>query len=194
MFLNCGVGEDSWESLGSKEIKPVSPKGNQSWIFIGRTDAEAEIVILWRPDVKKQLIGKDPDAGKDWRQEEKGTTEDEMVGWHHLLKGHEFERALGVGEGPGSLVCCSPRGSQRGGYDWGTAPNWIEGPAWKSTLALPPSFPVLFLPGPLSCSLNLLLCSFCCLKPPDLSVCTQVPPTSPPSSPTQALLPGLNSV
>ena len=79
-----------------KEIKPVSPKGNQPWIFIGRTDAEAEISILWPPDVKNWLIGKDPDAGKDWRQEEKGTAEDEMVGWHHRLDGHEFEQALWV--------------------------------------------------------------------------------------------------
>ena len=77
-------------SLDCKEIKPVNPKGNQSWIFIGRTDAEAEIPILWPPDVKNWLIWKDPDAGKDWRQEEKGTTEDEMVGWHHWLNGHEF--------------------------------------------------------------------------------------------------------
>ena len=104
MFLNCGVGEDSWESLHSslladcKEIKPVNPKGNQSWIFIGRTDAEAETPILWPPDVKNWLIGKDPDAGKDWGQEENGTTEDEMVGWHHWLNGLEFEQALGVGE------------------------------------------------------------------------------------------------
>ena len=77
--------------LDCKEIKPVNPKGNQSWIFIGRTDAEAEAPILWPPDVKNCLIGKDPDAGKDWRQEEKGTTEDETVWWHHRLNGHEFE-------------------------------------------------------------------------------------------------------
>ena len=94
--------------LDSKEIKPVNPKGNQPWIFIGRTDAEAETPVLWPPDMKSQLIRKDPDAGKDWRQEEKETTEDEMVGWHHWLNGHEFEQALGVGEGQGSLMCCSP--------------------------------------------------------------------------------------
>ena len=82
--LNCGVGEDSWESLVQKEIQTVHPKGNQSWIFIGRTDAEAEPQNLWPPDTKNWLIWKDPDAGKDWRQE-KGTTEDEMVGWHHVL-------------------------------------------------------------------------------------------------------------
>ena len=77
--------------LDCKEIKPVNPKGNQSWIFIGRTDAEAETPILWPPEVKNWLLGKDPDAGKDWRWEEKGTTEDEMFGWHHWLDGHEFE-------------------------------------------------------------------------------------------------------
>ena len=77
--------------LDCKEIKPIHPKGNQSWIFIGRTDTEAEAPILWPPDVKNWLIGKDPNAGKDWRQEEKGTTEDEMVGWHHRRDGHEFE-------------------------------------------------------------------------------------------------------
>ena len=88
---------------------PVSPKGDQPWIFIGRTDAEAEAPILWPPDVKSWLIGKDPDVGKDWRQE-KGMTEDEIVGWHHRLTGHEFEQALGDGEGQGGLVCCSPWG------------------------------------------------------------------------------------
>ena len=86
------VLEKTLESpLDCKEIQPVHPKGNQSWVFIGRTDVEAEIPIIWPPDVKNQLIGKDPNAGKDWRQEEKGTTEDEMVGWHHRLNGHEFE-------------------------------------------------------------------------------------------------------
>ena len=91
--------------------KPVRPKGNQSWIFVGRTDAEAEApIILWPPDAKSRLIGKDSDAGKDWRQEEKGVTEDEMVGWHHRLTEHEFEQALRHGEGQGSLVCCSPWG------------------------------------------------------------------------------------
>ena len=92
--------------LNCKEIKPVHPKGNQPWIFIGRTDAEAETPILWPPDVKSWLIGKDPDAGKEWG--EKGRTEEEMAGWHHLLNGHEFEQAPGVGDGQGSLVCCSP--------------------------------------------------------------------------------------
>ena len=96
--------------LDSKEIQPVQPKGNQSWIFIGRTDAEAEAPILWPPDVKSPLIGKDPDAGKDGGQEEKGTTEDEMVGWHHQLSGHEFEQTQGDSEGQGDVVCSSPWG------------------------------------------------------------------------------------
>ena len=87
--------------LNSKEIQPVFPKGNQLWIFLGRNDAEAEAPIHWSPDTKSQLIGKDSDAGKDWRQEEKGTTEDELVGWHHQLNGHEFEQTLGDGEGQG---------------------------------------------------------------------------------------------
>ena len=93
--------------LDYKEIKLVNPKGNQSWIFTGRTGAETEAPILWPPDAKNWLIGKDPDAGKDWRQE-KGMTEDEMVGWYRWLDGHEFEQALGVGNGQGSLACCSP--------------------------------------------------------------------------------------
>ena len=91
MLLNCGVGEDSWEPLGLQGDQSVGPKGDQSWVFIGRTDAGAEAPILWSPDAKSWLTGKGPDAGKDWRQEEKGTTEDEMVGWHCRLNGHEFE-------------------------------------------------------------------------------------------------------
>ena len=96
--------------LDCKEIQSVHPKGNQSWIFTGRTDAEAETPILWPPHAKSWLIGKDPDAGRDWGQEEKGTTEDEMAGWHHRPDGHEFEQTPGVGEGQGSLACCSPWG------------------------------------------------------------------------------------
>ena len=103
------VLEKTLESpLDCMEIKPVYPKGNQSWIFIGRTDAEAETPKLWPPNAKNWLIGKDPDAGKVWRQEEKGMTEDEMVGWHHWLNGHEFEQAPGVDDGQGSLACYSP--------------------------------------------------------------------------------------
>ena len=93
--------------LDCQEVKPVNPKGNQSWIFIGRTDAEAETPILWPPDSKNWLTGKDPDPGKDWRWEKKGMTEDEMVGWYHRLYGNEFELALGFGDGQGILVCCS---------------------------------------------------------------------------------------
>ena len=96
--------------LDSKEIKPVNPKGNHSWIFIGRTDVKAETPIFWPPNVKNWLFGKDPDARKDLRQQEKGMSEDEMVGWHHQLDGHEFEQAPRVGDGQGSLACCSPWG------------------------------------------------------------------------------------
>ena len=99
--------------MDSKKIKPVNPKGNQPWMFIGRTDTKAETPILWPPHAKSWLIGKDPDAGKDWGQEEKGTTEDEMVGRHHWFKGPEFEQTLGDGEGQGSLACCSPSGHKK---------------------------------------------------------------------------------
>ena len=91
MLLNGGVGEDCWKSLDCKEIQPVHPKGDQSWIIVGRTDAEIESPILWPPNAKSWLIRKEPDAGKDWGQEKKGTTEDEMFGWHHQLNGYEFE-------------------------------------------------------------------------------------------------------
>ena len=124
MLLNCGVGEDSWESLACKEIQPVHPKGNQSRIFIAKTDAEAETPILWPPDERSWLIGKDPDTGKDWRWEEKWTTEDEMVGWHHQLNGHEFEWTPEVGDVQGGLVCCSPWGCKESDMtEW---LNWTE--------------------------------------------------------------------
>ena len=122
--LNCGVGEDSWESLGLQGDPPVNPKGNQSWIFIGRTDAEAETPLLLPPDVKNWLIGKDPDAGKDWKQEDKGISEDELVRWHHWLDGHESEQALGVGDGQASLACCSPWGCKES--DMTERLNWTE--------------------------------------------------------------------
>ena len=109
--------------LNSKEIQPVHPRGNQSWIFIGRTDVEAKTPILWPPDAKNWLIGKVPDAGKGWRRE-KGTMEDEMVGWHHRLNGHEFEWAPGVDDGQGSLACCSPWG--RKDSDVTERLNWTE--------------------------------------------------------------------
>ena len=110
--------------LDCKEIQPVHPKGDQSWIVIGRTDAEAEAPILWPPDVTDWLIWKDPDAGKDWRWEEKGMTEYEMVGWHHRLNGHEFEETLGVGNGQGGLACCSPWGHKES--DTTEQLNWTE--------------------------------------------------------------------
>ena len=119
------VLEKTLESpLDCKEIKPVNPKGNQSRIFIARTDGETEAAILCLPDAKNWLIGKDPDAGKDWRQEEKGVTEDEMVGWHHWLDRHEFEQPSGVGDGQGSLVCCSPWGCKD--LDMTERLNWTE--------------------------------------------------------------------
>ena len=106
MLLNCGAGEDSWKSLDFQEIKPVNPTGNRPWLLIGTTDAEAEDSILWPPDMKSQLIGKDPNAGKDWRKEETGMAEDEMIGWHHWLNGYEFEQTPGDSEEQGSPVCC----------------------------------------------------------------------------------------
>ena len=113
--------------LDCKEIQPGHPKGNQSWIFIGKINTEAEAPIIWPPDVKNQLIGKVPDAGKDWRQEEKGTTEDDMVGWHHWLNGHKFEQTPGIGDGQGSLACYSPWGRKESDttewLDW-TELNW----------------------------------------------------------------------
>ena len=113
-----------WKTLASpldcKEMQPVHPKGNQHWIFIGRTDAETEALILWPPGAKNWLLGKDPDAGKDWREEEKGTTEDEMVGWHHWLDGHEFEHAPGFGDGQGSLSC----------HSHGVAKSWTRLSDW----------------------------------------------------------------
>ena len=109
-FWTVVLGKTLESPLDCKDFKPVHPKGNQSWILIGKTDTEAETSILWPPDAKKRLVWKDPDPGKDWRQEEKGMTEDEMVGWHHRYDGHEFEEAPGVGDGQGSLACCSPWG------------------------------------------------------------------------------------
>ena len=119
------VLEKTLESpLNCKEIQPVHPKGNQSWIFTGRTDVEVETPILWLPDAKNWLIWKDPDAGKDWRQEKKGTTEDEIVGWHHWLNGHEFEWTLGGGDGQGGLACCNSWGHKES--DTTESLNWTE--------------------------------------------------------------------
>ena len=108
--------------LDYKEIKPVNLKGNQSWIFTGRTDAEAETPILWPPHAKNRLLGKDPDSRKDWRWEEKGMTEDEMVGWHHWWDGYESEWAPGVGDGQGGPACCSTRVAK----SWTWLSDWTE--------------------------------------------------------------------
>ena len=117
--------------LDCKEIQPVHPEGGQSWVFIGRTDVEAETPILWPPDAKSWLIGKDPDAGRDWEQEEKGRTEDEMVGWYHWLNGHGFGWTVGVGDGQGVLVCCGSWGHKESDMterlNWTDAKNWLVG-------------------------------------------------------------------
>ena len=120
--------------LDYKEVQPVHPKGDQSWVFIGRADVEAETPILGPPDVKSWLIWKGPDAGKNWRPEEKGTTEDEMVGWYHWLDEHESEQAPGIGDGQGGLACCSPWGHKESDtteqLNW-TELNWSIGIACK---------------------------------------------------------------
>ena len=131
------VLEKTLESpLDCKEIQPVHPKGDQSWVFIGRTDAGAETPILWPLDAKNWLIWKDPDAEKDWRQKE--MTGVEMVGWHHWLNGHEFEQAPGVGDGQGSLVCCSPWGRKES--DTTERLNWLKhAENWEITLECVPT-------------------------------------------------------
>ena len=110
--------------LDCKELQPVHPKGDQSWVFIGSTDVEVETPIFWPPDAKSWLIWKDHDAGKDWRQKEKGTTEDEMVGWHHQLNGHGFGWSPGVGDGQGGLACCGSWGGKES--DTTDRLNWAE--------------------------------------------------------------------
>ena len=128
MLLKCGVGEYSWESLGLQGYH-----ANQSWIFIGRTDAETP--ILWPPHGKSWLIWKDPDAGRDWGQEEKGTTEDEMVGWHHWLNGCESQWTPGVGDGQGGLGCCDSWGRKQ--WDMTELLNWSDLTPWKESYDLP---------------------------------------------------------
>ena len=110
MLLNCGVGEDSWESLGLREIRPVHSEEDQPWDFFGRNDTKAETPVLWPPQAKSWLIGQDSHAGGDCGQEEKGMTEDEMAGWHHWLNGRESGWTPGVGDGQGGLACCDSWG------------------------------------------------------------------------------------
>ena len=138
------VLEKTCESpLDRREVRPVNPKGNRFWIFIGRTDHKAEAPILWPPDAKSWLIGKDPDAGKDSGQEEKGMIEDEVVGWHHWLNGHEFEQTLGDGEGQGNLACCGPWG-HRVGHDWATEQQDETPESWELADSLSASLSLSF--------------------------------------------------
>ena len=123
MLLNCGLEKTLESPLDCKEIQPVHSK-DQFWVLIGRTDAEANTPIFWLLHAKSWLIGKDPDAGRDWRQEEKGTTEDEMAGWHHRLDGYEFEWTPGVGDGQGGLACCDSWGCKE--LDTTERLNWTE--------------------------------------------------------------------
>ena len=125
MLLNCGVGEDSWESLDCKEVQPIHPIGDQSWVFIGRNDAKAETPILWPPHEKSWLTGKEPDARRNWGQEKKGMAEDEMAGWHHWLDGYEFEWTPEVGDGQGGLACCNSWGRKE--LDTTEQLNWTDG-------------------------------------------------------------------
>jgi len=141
------VLEKTLESpLDCKEIQPVHSKGDKSWVFFGRNDAKAETPVLWPPHAKSWFIGKDSDAGRDWGQEEKGTIEDEMAGWHHRLDGHEFEWTLGVGDGQGGLACCDSWGRKES--DTTERLNWTE---WHMTLSI---FSYAYLPS------SLMQCSF----------------------------------
>ena len=124
MLLNFDLEKTLESPLDCKEIQPVHPKGDQSWVFIGRIDAEAETPILWPVHVNSWLIGKDPDTGRDWGQEKKGTTEDEMAGWHHLLDAHEYEWTPGVGDGQGGLACCDSWGHKES--DTTERLNWTK--------------------------------------------------------------------
>ena len=157
MLLNCGVGEDSWESLGLQG-DPTSPFWRRPALgFFGRNDVKAETPVLWPLRAKSWLIGKDSDAGRDWEQEEKGMTEDEMAGWHHWLDGRESEWTPGVGDGQGGLVCCDSWG-RKVGHDWVTDMIWSD-PCMKYSLYISnfleiSIFPILLFP-PIS-----LHCSF----------------------------------
>ena len=141
--------------LDCKEIKLVHPKGYQSWVFIGRTDIEAETPILWPPDMKNWFIWKDLDAGKDWRWEEE-MTEDEMVGWHHWLDAHEFEQALGICDGQGGLACCSPWGQSQESdtAEWLT--DWLN---WMFHLNVSTQYYLQHFVAKLQiCNFNIFLC------------------------------------
>ena len=124
VLLNCGVGEDSWESLGLQGDPTSSFWRDQSWAFFGRNDAKAGTPVLWPPHAKSWLLGKDSDAGRDWGQEEKGTIEDEMAGWHHWLDGRVFDSTLGVGDGQGGLGCCNSWGRKESNRT--ERLNWTE--------------------------------------------------------------------
>ena len=122
--------------LDCKGLKLINPKINQPWIFVGRIDAEAEAPILWPPDMKSQLTGKDPDAGKDWRQKAKGAAESEMVGWHHQLNGHEFEQTPGDSEGQGSLAYCSPWGHKESDMTEQLSDNNLQSWVWAFSFSI----------------------------------------------------------
>ena len=165
------------------KIKSVNLKGNQSWMFIGRTDAEAETPILWPPDAKNWLTGKDPDAGQDWRQDEKGTTEDKMVGWYHWLDGNEFEQAPGAGDGTGKPGVLQSTGSQRVRHNWTTNLNWTNEGDVREAGLIPGSgrspgggngnpFPNPFLPGESHGQRSLAGCSLWGHKEPDTTEAT----------------------
>ena len=141
MVLNCGAGEDSWASLDCKEIQPVHSGGDQTWDFFGRNDAKAETPVLWPPHGKSWLIGKDSNAGRDWGQEEKGTTKDEMAGWHQGLDGRESEWTPGVYDGQGGLACCNSWGHKES--DRTERLNWTER-KFSCSSGLSPSYSLLF--------------------------------------------------
>ena len=137
VLLNCGVGEDSWRSLGLQG-DPTSPFWRRSTLgFLWKDDAKAEAPVLWTPHEMSWLIGKDSDAGRDWGQEEKGTTKDEMAGWHHGLDGRESEWTPGDGDGQGGLACCTSWG-RRVGHDWATELNWtVLNYTYRSIITMP---------------------------------------------------------
>ena len=156
--------------LDCKEIQPVHSKGDQSWLFFGRTDTKAETPVVWPPHAKSWLIGKDPDAGRDWGQEEKGTTEDEMAGWHHQLDGHEFGWTLGVGDGQGSLACCNSWGHKVSDTtEW---LNWTEWAFMYKNTKLNSMYGYFFdnIPRHEMFDLKLFLCFWCVPKFPKKSI------------------------